>query len=132
MTHKKMPLITEVDVAVASAFIALASLVVDVDESSLGDRIGREVIKWTGRPLREGPSFLCARIPLTEKRARKSCWRACESCNVHAYAPEPGEQNEMAQNENRRRIGKKFKKILCWDACAMRRDVTRAWESATP
>lgn len=51
MTHKKMPLITEVDVVVASAFIALASLVVDVDESSLGDRIGREVIKWTGRPL---------------------------------------------------------------------------------
>jgi len=29
---------------------------------------------------REGPSFLYARISLTEKRARKSSWRARESC----------------------------------------------------
>lgn len=35
---------------------------------------------------REGPSFLCARIPLTKKRARKSSWRACESRGVHAFA----------------------------------------------
>jgi len=74
---------------------------------------------------RESPSFLCTCIPLSERRARKSCRRACES---RARSARSLALTQRVRNgwhmDGRGRIGKKFKRVFCRDAHAMKRGVT--------
>lgn len=143
-----MPLITEID---AKSLPCLSLLPLPRRgrrrESSLRDGIGREVIKWTGRPVARVHRS-CARIPLTEKRARKSSWRACESCGAHAYARVCSRQRKSKEWDGRYNPeGEQARNLrgfclslslssylslsFCRGALAMKRGVTRVGERIT-